>query len=128
MEKEGKIMSEEKKELKDEEIKKTKELSSEELDKVSGGANNTSEYDAWQKDLASSPNPNNYGSTFEEWQQLQPVRKEYTLYGMLRCDKCGSWRTRPFGGAVWAGFWLCDDCDNGPAHQYYLTKSIYYHK
>ena len=90
-------MSEEKKNLKDEEIKKSKELSSEELDKISGGAYCNPEKMLWQEDLAKSPNPNGYGSTFDEWLQLLAVRKEDGRFGKQRCPSCGSWKTSKLG-------------------------------
>lgn len=90
-------MSEEKKNLKDEETKKTKELSPEELDNVSGGLYCNPEKMLWQEDLAKSRNPNGFGSTFDEWKQLQAVRKEDWRFGRQRCPSCGSWRCSKLG-------------------------------
>ena len=106
-------MSDEKKNLKDEEMEKpaelSKELSSEELDKVSGGANNTSDYSQWQADLKASRFPNAYGATFEEWLELKKVRDEWTEYGLARCS-CGSWKTRS-REAILAGLFKCEECN-----------------
>ena len=107
-------MSEEKKNLKDEEIKKTKELSSEELDKVSGGIGGDrweTGYKDWKKDLAESKNPNGFGSTFDEWKQLLAVRKEDERFGKQRCPSCGSWRCSDHssGGVAMIGCWDCRD-------------------
>lgn len=103
MEKEGKIMSEEKR-------LNEKELNDEELDKVSGGGfiNELSKQE-WQKELQNSRSPESYGATYEEWLELQKVRIESHVYGRLRCPDCGSWRTVPLAGP-YHGCAECKDC------------------
>ena len=108
MEKEGNIMS--------------KELNEEELDKVAGGANNTSDYEAWQADLAKSRNPNGFGSTFDEWQELQKVRKERIVYGMGRCPTCGSWKTVWWGGMYQT--YSCKECGER-GFSYHISLQTY---
>ena len=129
-------MSEEKKDLTDEVTNKTNELSDEELDKVSGGACDSFKI-LWKDDLAKSTNPNGFGSTFSEWEQLRPIRKENSEYGEIRCIRCGSWKTRWEGGCAMS-MWVCQEC--GAANEgwnsapYYCIQkygakgvSIYYH-
>lgn len=92
-----------------EETNKTKELSPEELDNVSGGVYCNPEKMLWQEDLAKSKNPNGFGSTFDEWLQLLPVRMEDERFGEQRCPSCGSWRCIDRGGCGFA-VWECCDC------------------
>lgn len=93
-----------------EETKKTKELSPEELDNVSGGMYCNPEKMLWQEDLAKSRNPNGFGSTFDEWKQLQPAIKE-GYHADARCPFCGSWKTKNTGGLSTGT--RCGECSDG---------------